>query len=62
MFRAYPEWRLIFKDGLEILFAVPAMHDPDYGTYWKRVEANPELFKYKTVKDGLATIRNVRNK
>ena len=59
VFRAYPDWKLIFKDGLEILFAVPAMSDPDYAEYWKRVQADPEAFKYKTLKDGLDIIAKV---
>ena len=36
---AYPDWKLMFMDGMEALFYTPAVQgDRVYQTYWDRVQ------------------------
>jgi hypothetical protein len=44
--RAYPDWKLMFNSGTDVLFALPAKYDSDYAKYWARVLSNPEETKY----------------
>jgi len=43
-----------FFAGGEVFFHWQAEYgDPDYQTYWQRVQENPDKFKYTGMKDGL---------
>jgi hypothetical protein len=56
--REYLEWKLIYKEGTEALFAVTARNDPDYAEYWERSQLNPKEVQFKTIKEGLDLINN----
>ena len=55
--QAYPDWNLIFKDGSEINFVVPASHgDPDFAEFWARDQADQAETRFTTVEEGLVRI------
>ena len=55
--QAYPDWNLIFKDGTESNFAVPASQgDPDLVEYWARDQADQAETRFKTLQEGLVRI------
>jgi hypothetical protein len=54
--KAYPDWKLMFLDGNEAIFAVTAENDPDYEKYWARVQESPNENKFKSLKEGLDII------
>jgi hypothetical protein len=54
--QAHPDWKLVFGDGEEAAIVFNAKIDPDYANYWARVLANPDEYKYKSVKEGLDMI------
>ena len=55
--QAYPDWKLIFKDGADILFATPASQgDPDFVKFWARDQADQAKTRFKTVQEGLVRI------
>ncbi len=57
VFRAHPDWTLLFQRGGEINFAVPALRDADYAEFYARVQADPEKHIYANAREGLERIR-----
>ena len=55
--QAYPDWNLIFYNGMQINFAIHAIRgDPDYVKYWARDQADQTETRFNTVEEGLARI------
>ena len=54
--RAYPDWTLLYIDGEQANFAIPAKTDTDYKQYWDRVQQNREEFEVSSMAKGLDQI------
>jgi hypothetical protein len=54
--KAHQDWKLVFGDEEEASIVLYAEIDPDYAKYWALVQANPDEYKYKSVKEGLDMI------
>ena len=57
IFKAYPDWNLIFKDGKQIhFFSFVDQGDPDYVAYWARDQADQTDTRFGTIEEGLSRI------
>ena len=57
IFKAYPDWNLIFKDGKQIHFYSRANQgDPDYVEYWARDQADQSETRFGTIQEGMSRI------
>ena len=55
--QAYPDWHLIFKDGIQSSFIEHAIQgDADYVEYLARDEVDPRKTRFETFEEGLHRI------
>ena len=58
---AYPDWKLMMKQGFDTYFVVHAEQgDPDYAEFYDRILTQPEESVYKTTTEALNKMRNDR--
>ena len=52
---AYPEWKMRFRKGNEVLFYKKSevMDDAIYDDYWERATNSPEEVKYNSIEEGI---------
>ena len=57
LFRQIPNWKLIFRTGMDPYFEQQAAFDTDYSRFVNFVRTNPDVFKFDTLEEGMSKLR-----